>query len=520
MNSLSLSPLRIDTKSPYLWIGFFSLFTLSLFRTAIHVDEARYLTVAWEMYQQENWLVPNLNGVPYSHKPPLLFWLTGLLWKLFGVHLWVARLAPILSLISTTLLLPKLYTLLFQDTKPSNNSIYGTFLSCYAVIALSQLYMFDSLMILWITLGWIALLSKNDTRPLFLGISIGLGILTKGPVILLYLGSAAFLQGYFLPSHGRKKLFRECLFALLIGSSIGLVWAIPAAIKGGDTYATALLWKQSAHRLVNSFHHQRPWWFYLPFLPTLGAPALFFTQWRSFPELIRSSTSFLHLTLWCILIFLLFTLISCKQLQYLAPLIPITTLLLVRIGIPEKTLKYLFWSSYLLFFIIIYPLNEQLEKRLPLQGIFNSLKQTHQQDQPLAFIHTLYHGELGFLLKQETVSHLNEINQIHTWFHRHPKGTAVIFDCPTYFPGEYSFQWFHPIPSWGSWQHLQEKTRFYEDYFVLSRFPGRHNSKIIIQRNPIISNILLTLSGSIPSIFLETTFIKSNSSIFGSTSIL
>ena len=39
------------------------------------VDETRYASVAWEMWLRGDFLVPYINGEPYSHKPPLLFWL-------------------------------------------------------------------------------------------------------------------------------------------------------------------------------------------------------------------------------------------------------------------------------------------------------------------------------------------------------------------------------------------------------------------------------------------------------------
>ncbi|MCL4764140.1 MAG: glycosyltransferase family 39 protein, partial [Burkholderiales bacterium] len=44
-------------------------------RTAMPVDETRYLAVAWEMWTRGDFHVPHLNGAPYSHTPPLLFWL-------------------------------------------------------------------------------------------------------------------------------------------------------------------------------------------------------------------------------------------------------------------------------------------------------------------------------------------------------------------------------------------------------------------------------------------------------------
>jgi hypothetical protein len=46
------------------------------------VDETRYASVAWEMWLRGDFLVPYINGEPYSHKPPLLFWLihAGWIW--------------------------------------------------------------------------------------------------------------------------------------------------------------------------------------------------------------------------------------------------------------------------------------------------------------------------------------------------------------------------------------------------------------------------------------------------------
>ena len=52
------------------------------------VDETRYASVAWEMWLRGDFLVPHINGEPYSHKPPLLFWLIQAGWALFGVNDW------------------------------------------------------------------------------------------------------------------------------------------------------------------------------------------------------------------------------------------------------------------------------------------------------------------------------------------------------------------------------------------------------------------------------------------------
>ena len=80
---------------PYLLLAVFFVLSAA-FRPVLPVDETRYLTVAWEMWLRGDFLVPYINGEPYSHKPPLLFWLIHLGWAVFGVNDWWPRLvAPL-----------------------------------------------------------------------------------------------------------------------------------------------------------------------------------------------------------------------------------------------------------------------------------------------------------------------------------------------------------------------------------------------------------------------------------------
>ncbi|MGM7375745.1 ArnT family glycosyltransferase, partial [Acinetobacter baumannii] len=43
------------------------------------------------------WLTPRIDGLPFMHKPPLLHWLSSMFMELFGVHVWVLRLVPVLA---------------------------------------------------------------------------------------------------------------------------------------------------------------------------------------------------------------------------------------------------------------------------------------------------------------------------------------------------------------------------------------------------------------------------------------
>ena len=70
--------------------------TLGL-RPLLLPDEGRYAGVAREMLQGDG-LVPLLNGLPFFHKPPLLYWLDMAAMSLLGAGewatLWAARFVP------------------------------------------------------------------------------------------------------------------------------------------------------------------------------------------------------------------------------------------------------------------------------------------------------------------------------------------------------------------------------------------------------------------------------------------
>jgi 4-amino-4-deoxy-L-arabinose transferase-like glycosyltransferase len=61
--------------------------TILFGRLATHVlffDEAIYAEVSKEMVQRGEWLTPHWNGHQWFEKPPVYFWATALLFKVFG----------------------------------------------------------------------------------------------------------------------------------------------------------------------------------------------------------------------------------------------------------------------------------------------------------------------------------------------------------------------------------------------------------------------------------------------------
>jgi hypothetical protein len=81
--------------------------------------------------------------------------------------------------------------------------------------------------------------------------------------------------------------YLKLVAAILIGASLALAWAIPAGISGGEAYRNAIFLGQTSGRLVKSFAHQLPWYWYLERLPLLLLPWLFFKPlWQGAFKLI------------------------------------------------------------------------------------------------------------------------------------------------------------------------------------------------------------------------------------------
>ena len=60
-------------------------------------DEPRYAAIAREMLTTGNYITPRLYGAPWFEKPPLMYWLAALGYKLFGFNETGARLPSALA---------------------------------------------------------------------------------------------------------------------------------------------------------------------------------------------------------------------------------------------------------------------------------------------------------------------------------------------------------------------------------------------------------------------------------------
>lgn len=311
-------------------------------RPLMPIDETRYVTVAWEMHLADHWLVPLLNGEPYHHKPPLLFWLIRLGWIVFGVsETWARLVAPLFGL-GALALTGLLARLLWPGELGRDSGALAPLLLLAGAwwMLFATLTMFDLMMAFFALAAWIGLtLALHHGRRLggllLFGLAIGFGILAKGPVILVYALPPALFAPLWVGNLHIRWLgwYLGVLAGIVLGAAIGLAWALPAAEAGGAAFKQALLWGQTAGRMKDSFAHKKPFWWYLPLLPLLLAPWLF---WRpTWHALWLGNGAWRDAGLrFCLIVGLsglvIFSAISGKQPHYLLPLAPAFALILAH----------------------------------------------------------------------------------------------------------------------------------------------------------------------------------------------
>ncbi|MBS0431009.1 MAG: glycosyltransferase family 39 protein [Proteobacteria bacterium] len=295
----------------------------------------RTLGVAWEMWSRHEFWVPYINGAPYSQKVPLLFWLIHAGWFVFGVNDVWPRILELLIGAAQLVLAWILARRLFPQ-RPWVARATPWMLAALSFAFLFGLQiMYEVLLSVWV-LGALLCLAPAPQRasPRWIGLAIclGLGLLTKGPVMALHV-VFVWLLGPWWNGYARRERLRWYGLGLLAfagGFAMLAAWVIPAIHIGGAAYANELLFKQTAGRVVEAFDHARPLWWYLPWLPAVLFPFVAWPRaWVAVASLRPPLENGLRFCIaWMAPVFVVFCLLSGKQTYYLIPELPAAMLLL------------------------------------------------------------------------------------------------------------------------------------------------------------------------------------------------
>ena len=293
----------------------------------------RTLAVAWEMWQGHHWLVPYVNGAPYSEKAPLLFWMIHAGWAVFGVNdVWPRMLEVAVGAVQLVLVSMMARRLFPERPWVARATPWMLLCLSYAFLFGLQV-MYDVLLAVWALAALVCLLPtarRAEPRWLLFGLCLGFGLLTKGPVMLLHV-AFPWLLGPLWSDWAREhraRWYGRGVLAVLLGLAMLLAWAIPAGISGGEAYRQKLFFTQTAARVVRGAtphqdlqSHARPVWWYLLAVPVLMFPLSAWPRAVAALAMLRKPLlpGIRFALCWLVSTFVVFSLVSGKQLYYPLP---------------------------------------------------------------------------------------------------------------------------------------------------------------------------------------------------------
>ncbi len=350
------------------------LMALVALRPLLPIDETRYLSVAWEMWQSGDPVHLTKNGGMYTHKTPLLFVMINLVWLVTGVSEWAARLVgpacAVAMVAGTGLLARRLWPL--QDLGTSAAVILSGFT---VFLIYGSATMFDALLGLGVLGGVAALWRIGQGGGLRawagFGLALAFGVYAKGPVIFVHLMPLVLTLAFWAPVPPRlSSVIKGFALSMLVAAALVALWLVPTLITATPEFRTELLWTQSAARVAGGMAHDRPIWFLLALLPLILFPwGWNIGLWRG-AFALRGDGAVRLCTIWAVSALLLFSLISGKQAHYLVPAFPAMALLFARAGQGARS-----WAALPLLAVAglsaavglgLFPMNKDLALLMPL----------------------------------------------------------------------------------------------------------------------------------------------------------
>lgn len=275
-------------------------------------DETKYSQVVREM-RAGSLLLPTLNGTPFTHKPPLHFWMIASLTYVFGVYsIWPFVLPSLVAYLLLVVFLHRVWS-------PMAAFACGTFLLMWGSAQTARM---DVAFAGLLALAAYLIHRSNGALTFGAGVAAGLAFLVKGPmapVIVLTLFA-------FEAIRRRRRPVPRDLLGVVPMLLLPLAWLVPAIVVGGEAFWNEIFYKQTVGRAVNAWVHKSPPWFYLVRSPATLAPWFFVTV--AALRIARRDEKARFAVSWMLAVLVPYTLLSSKLDVYMITLLPAVAVLI------------------------------------------------------------------------------------------------------------------------------------------------------------------------------------------------
>ncbi|MDD5028960.1 MAG: glycosyltransferase family 39 protein [Rhodoferax sp.] len=341
--SLSPIPLTNTAERRRSWLVLAALWLLLLLLASLRPlavpDEGRYGEIGRWMLVSGDWLTPRLNGIPFFHKPALLYWLEAISLALFGIHELALRLVPALH---AALMLVALYLAARRicSEQVARRALWMLGSSLGFLVG-GQYVNHDMLVASWIGVAiWcfafaFAVGDKPDATLARLGfLACALGMLSKGLIGIALPGLVIFC--WLLWTRQLKKILAlPWLSGLSLFAVVALPWFVLAQQKYPGFFDYMFVGQQFNRYTASVYNNPQPWWFYLLALVLLLFPWVFFAlaQVRRVTAMTRATALDIPelwwrlCWVWVLAILLFFSVPHSKLIGYILPVLPPLALL-------------------------------------------------------------------------------------------------------------------------------------------------------------------------------------------------
>jgi 4-amino-4-deoxy-L-arabinose transferase-like glycosyltransferase len=199
------------------------------------------------MLDSGDWVTARLDGVTYLEKPPLIYWMMAVSYRVFGVHDWAARIPLALSILLLCWTAYRFGRWAFGEEAGFYAGL--TLSTCIGLFLFTRILIPDAILTLSVTTAiwaWMRLLEPDDeskTRWVWiLGISFGIGLLLKGLIAIVFPVLAAII--YMMLTHQAlswtawKKLHLP--LAVVIALAISVPWHVLAMLRNPPYFAFSM----------------------------------------------------------------------------------------------------------------------------------------------------------------------------------------------------------------------------------------------------------------------------------------
>nr|WP_136250934.1 glycosyltransferase family 39 protein [Ningiella ruwaisensis] len=306
-------------------------------------DEPRFALIAKDMVETGQWFFPSRAGELYPDKPPLFMWAIAIFYWLTS-NLRIAFLLP--SAIAALITIALTYDIAKRMWNKKVGLIAGwMLLFSFQFLLQAKTAQIDAVVCAFMTFacyGLLRFLVLKDTYRWYASawFFMGLGVITKGVGFLPLLMLIPYIwYGHKAPKSNQCFQISAIKWAtgpLFMLAAIS-IWLIPMLVLvslsdsiAHEAYRDNILLKQTVTRYADSWHHLKPFWYYITsvapwfWLPTSFAAIFVYKDWQL--HLKKHELRVLLPLGYVVLMLLFFSLSPGKRGVYILPALPMFVL--------------------------------------------------------------------------------------------------------------------------------------------------------------------------------------------------